>query len=69
MPSSAIRYIHYDEEHRELRVGFVDGDDYAYDGVEPRTYADFRAARSKGRFFAARVRDHYPYRRVRRREP
>jgi hypothetical protein len=64
MPSTAIRYIHYDEAAHELRVGFVDGDDYAYEQVEPETYAAFRQARSKGGFFARKVRGRYPFRRL-----
>ena len=68
MPSSAIRYIAYDEARRELQVGFVDGGDYAYEGVEPQVHRAFRQAPSKGRFFAQEIRGHYPYRRVRRRE-
>jgi hypothetical protein len=69
MPSTAIRFIHYDEAAHELRVGFVDGDDYAYEEVEPATYQDFKQARSKGGFFASRVRGRYPFRRLTHRQP
>jgi len=63
MPSSAIRNTHYDPSTKILSVWFVpSGDRYDYAGVEPQTYAAFKAAVSKGRFFNARIRDHYRYR-------
>ena len=43
---------------------FTSGDVYDYDGVPPEVEADFRAAFSKGRFFAAHIRDRYPFERV-----
>ena len=64
MPSSAIRFIHYDAPRLQMRVGFVDGEDYAYDGVEPEIYEGFRTAPSRGRYFAEHIRDRYPYRRT-----
>jgi KTSC domain len=64
MPSTAIRRFSYDEETRTLFVTFVDGDLYAYRGVELQTYADMRAAFSKGRFFTRHVRGRYAYARL-----
>ena len=64
MPSTVIRRFSYDEPRRRLRVTFTSGDVYDYDGVPPEVEADFRAAFSKGRFFAARIRDRYPFERV-----
>ncbi len=61
LPSSAIRALSYDAQTRTLFVTFVDGDLYAYRGVEPEAYAAFQAAPSKGRFFARRVRGRYGY--------
>jgi len=66
VPSSVIRRFSYDETQRRLRVTFVSGDVYDYDQVPPEVVADFRAARSKGRFFGPNIRDAYPYRRVER---
>ncbi|TGQ63459.1 MAG: KTSC domain-containing protein [Mesorhizobium sp.] len=65
MPSSAIRTTHYDPATRVLSVWFVpSGNRYDYEAVEPETYAAFRAAFSKGRFFNEFVRDRYRYRLV-----
>ena len=64
MPSAVIRRIDYDETSRELRVAFVSGDVYAYDEVPPQAYEAFRSAFSKGRHFAAHVRDRYRCRRI-----
>jgi hypothetical protein len=64
MPSSVIRRFSYDEPRRRLRVTFVSGDVYDYAGVPPEVAADFRAAFSKGRYFASAIRDHYPFERV-----
>ncbi len=64
MPSAAIRRYSYDEETRTLFVTFIDGDTYAYFDAPPGLYQDFRAATSKGGFFARRVRDKYRYQRL-----
>ena len=64
MPSSVIRRFSYDEPRRRLRVTFVSGDVYEYEGVPPEVNAAFREAFSKGRFFGPHIRDRYPYRRV-----
>jgi cellulose synthase/poly-beta-1,6-N-acetylglucosamine synthase-like glycosyltransferase len=64
MPSAAIRRYSYDEVTRTLFVTFVDGDTYAYFDAPQRLYDDFRAATSKGGFFARRVRDKYSYQRL-----
>ena len=64
MPSSVIRRFFYDEAARRLRIVFVSGEVYDYDGVPPEVEAEFRAAFSKGRFFAARIRDRYRFERI-----
>jgi hypothetical protein len=64
MPSTAIRTLSYDDETATLFVTFIDGDVYAYFDVAPPVARDFRAARSKGGFFARRVRSRYRYQRV-----
>ena len=66
MPSSVIRRFSYDEPRRRLRVTFVSGDVYEYDGVPPEVNTAFREAFSKGRFFGPNIRDRYSYRRVER---
>jgi hypothetical protein len=64
MPSSVIRRFSYDEPQRRLRITFTSGDVYDYDGVPLQVANDFRAAFSKGRFFASNIRDRYPFARV-----
>jgi hypothetical protein len=65
MPSTAIRSTQYDPATRILSVWFVpSGHRYDYADVAPATYAAFRKAASKGRFFNEFIRDHYSYRRV-----
>ena len=64
MPSTAIRTLSYDDETATLFVTFIDGDTYAYFEVPPSVHRDFRAARSKGGFFARKVRNRYRYQRV-----
>ena len=64
MPSSVIRRFSYDQPRRRLRVTFTSGDVYDYVGVPPETADGFRAAFSKGRFFASDIRDRYPFERV-----
>ena len=64
MPSSAIDIIAFDENRSELTVTFTTGKTYVYGLVPKRIYDDFRAARSKGKFFNTHVRDRYPVRRT-----
>src|SRR6476469_7534528 len=65
MPSTAIRNTQYDPATRILSVWFVpSGHRYDYADVAPATYAAFRKAASKGRFFHEFIREHYSYRRV-----
>jgi lysyl-tRNA synthetase class 2 len=61
MPSTVIRRFDYDAAHRVLDVAFVSGRRYRYSGVPEEVVQAFRAATSKGRFFNAHIRDHYPY--------
>lgn len=66
MPSTSIRHFEYDEAARILSVWFVaSGRRYDYRDVPPDVAGDFRRAFSKGRFFNARIRDRYPFVRVR----
>jgi hypothetical protein len=64
MPSTVIRHFSYDEPQRRLRVTFTSGDVYDYFDVPPDLPEDWRAAFSKGVFFAERVRDRYDYKLV-----
>jgi hypothetical protein len=64
MPSTAIRTLSYDDDSRTMFVGFVEGDLYAYFDVPAELYQAFRQARSKGRFFAYKVRPRFRYQKV-----
>jgi hypothetical protein len=64
MPSAAIRDIAYDEARNELTVCFTTGKTYTYALVPASVAAEFRAALSKGAFFNERIRDTYPFARV-----
>ncbi|MER9654209.1 KTSC domain-containing protein [Mesorhizobium sp. M0152] len=65
MPSTVIRETNYDPTTRILSVWFVpSGIRYDYEDVAPATYAAFRRASSKGRFFNEFIRDHHKYRRL-----
>lgn len=65
MPSTVIRRFSYDETQRRLRVTFTSGDIYDYLAVPPEVDSGLRAAFSKGRYFAARIRDCYAFERIR----
>ncbi len=60
MPSTVIRRFDYHPAHAALDVEFVSGRLYRYAGVSAEVAKAFRSAFSKGRFFNARIRDHYP---------
>ena len=64
MPSTAIREISHDPVTDTLFVTFVDGDTYAYFGVPVSVFQAFRAARSRGGFFARAVRGRYRYQKL-----
>ena len=59
MPSSVIRSFNYDERAYRLDVQFVTGRRYSYHDVPGAIAQAMRAARSKGQFFNAYVRDHF----------
>lgn len=64
MPSTVIRGFTFDDRQRRLRVTFQSGDIYDYFDVPPDLPTDWRAAFSKGTFFAENVRDRFDYRLV-----
>ena len=61
MPSSVIRHAYYDAASRELKIEFTTGRHYLYLDVPGDVAAGFAAAFSKGRYFNARIRDHYDF--------
>ncbi len=62
--SSAVTDVDYDPQARRLLVRFVSGAAYAYSDVPPAISRAFMAADSKGRYFARRIRDHFPYKKI-----
>lgn len=63
MPSTSIRKTEYNPETRVLSVWFVaSGKRYDYEAVPPETYAAFRQAFAKGRFFNDFIRERFRYR-------
>jgi KTSC domain len=64
MPSTVIRRFHYEGQRNELVIQFQSGRRYAYDNVPPEVYDALRAARSRGSYFNAWVRDRYPCRKL-----
>jgi hypothetical protein len=63
MPSEAIRYFHYDEPKRELKVGFRPSGDYVYLAVPPEEVAALQAAVSKGAYTNRHIKPRYRFRR------
>lgn len=63
MPSTAIGRIAYFPADRELDVTFLgSGRTYTYTGVEPEIHDELVRAASRGRYFNARIRNRYPFR-------
>lgn len=61
MPSTAIRQAVYDADAHVLTLTFVTGRRYRYRGVPPAVAEGFAAARSKGGYFNARIRDRFAF--------
>lgn len=58
--SSNVEAIGYDVGAQELHVRFLkSGQTYVYYSVEEWVFREFLQADSKGKFFAARIRDQY----------
>lgn len=64
MPSSVIRAFHYRPEDHALDVTFVSGRRYRYLEVPETLHGQMREAFSKGEFFNAHIRDHFPFQRM-----
>ena len=63
MPSSVIRDYAYDATRRVLTITFVSGEIYDYFDVPPDVHEGLRAAGSRGRYFAAHIRNGFSFRR------
>jgi len=64
MPSLAIRAHAYDPDRNELTVRFTNGRGYIYSLVPPAIFAAFAAAKSKGAFLNAEIKDRFPFRKL-----
>ncbi|RUY28890.1 KTSC domain-containing protein [Mesorhizobium sp. M7A.F.Ca.US.001.04.1.1] len=65
MPSTSILKFEYDPNTRVLSVWFVaSGRQYEFLDVPPETFADFKSAFAKGRYFNDRIRNHFAFRPV-----
>jgi hypothetical protein len=62
--SSALHDVTYDAENRILELTFTSGSVYAYHDVPAHIARELLQAESKGRYFHAHVRDHFPFTRV-----
>jgi lysyl-tRNA synthetase class 2 len=65
MPSTVIRSFHYHASQRRLEIVFVTGRRYSYHDVPSAIFEAMQAAFSKGEFFNACIRDHFPFTRER----
>jgi lysyl-tRNA synthetase class 2 len=61
MPSTAIRAACYHPDQRALDLTFVTGRRYRYFAVPPEVAEGFAAARSKGAWFNARIRNRFDF--------
>lgn len=57
--SSAITFVDYDPETKELRITFTRGFTYTYYGVPASVYAGLLNASSVGTYFNDHIRDRY----------
>jgi hypothetical protein len=64
LDSAAISEIDYDAARAKLMVRLASGERYVYVGVPGEVHRSFCDADSKGSFFAAEIRDRYPYNRL-----
>ncbi|WP_292505793.1 KTSC domain-containing protein [Mesorhizobium sp.] len=65
LPSTSIRKTEYDPERKVLSVWFVaSGKRYEFEEVPPETFAAFKAAFAKGRYFNEHIRNRFRYRQV-----
>jgi KTSC domain len=66
LSSEALSFVRYDAKERKLFASFRGRRrrNYVYDGVPQSDYDALMAAESKGAWFNAHIRDHYPFREV-----
>ncbi len=57
--SSNLAAIGYDAESKTLQADFKNGKRFQYQNVPPELFAEFQAAESVGKFFAARIKPEF----------
>ena len=62
--SSSLKSVAYDADRKLLEVEFRSHAVYVYRDVPDWAVARLMAARSKGRYFEAHIRDRYPFQRA-----
>lgn len=62
--SSNIASIGYSEDEQILEVEFLKGGVYQYTGVPRYVYESLMGAGSKGEFFAANIKNSFPFYKV-----
>lgn len=64
LESSVFTSVAYVESERTLYLRFQSGEIYRYFDFSSEQYREFLTADSKGQYFAAHVRDQFPFERV-----
>jgi hypothetical protein len=63
--STSVNKATYDALKENLRVSFVNGSIYEYQGVPSTTFTKFRLAKSQGKFLNESIVKTYKYKKVR----
>lgn len=59
--SSNIDWIDYDTEKNLLKVKFLNGTEYHYDGVSQKDYDSFKGAKSHGTHLAKNIKSKFKH--------
>jgi hypothetical protein len=62
--SSELRWVKYEPKRSVLTAEFLTGGIYEYQGMPKSEFVALLAAESRGRYFNANIRDHYPYKEI-----
>lgn len=62
--SSTLKHVEYDNDTKELTVMFLSGAKYVYTGVASNVFLELAAAPSKGKYFAANIKNEYEWRKL-----
>jgi hypothetical protein len=63
--STSVTKASYDALKENLRIAFVNGNIYEYQGVPSTTFTKFRLAKSQGKFLNESIVKTYKYKKVR----